>query len=129
MDVIALLVALLTFVVSKEVAILVGPYAAIMVSASAGAALSLSAIEGEMDAWWRPLQYLFVRILVAIVLTGALAELAHFWIPEIRPRMVLVPLAFGIGWIRDYGAVMRWIGNALRKILPKWLADIGRKNG
>jgi hypothetical protein len=128
-DVVALLVALLAYVTSREVAHLLGPYAAIIVSASAGSALSLSATEKVMARWWQPMSYIVIRVGVAMVLTVAIAELAHSQMPELQTRSLLVPLAFGIGWMSDYNAVMRWIGAAIKKVIPGWLAGLGRKDG
>lgn len=128
-DVVALLVALLAFVTSREVAHLLGPYAAIIVAASAGSALSLSSVEKVMPKWWQPMAFIFVRIGAAVVLTVTIAEVAHSQFPGLQPRSLLVPLAFGIGWMRDYGAAMRWIGSALKKALPGWLSNLGRKDG
>ncbi|MFA6168948.1 MAG: hypothetical protein WC700_20145 [Gemmatimonadaceae bacterium] len=97
-------------------------------SASAGSALSLSATEKVMQKWWQPMYYIALRVGVAVVLTVAIAELAHSQVPEMKPRTLLVPLAFGIGWMSDYNSVMRWIGAALKKVLPGWLSSLGRKN-
>lgn len=124
-DFVALLVALLAFVTSREVAILIGPYAAIVVSASAGAALSLSGNARAMklmEAAW----YVTIRILAAVVLTVALAELLQSVAPWAKPRYTLIPLAFGFGWIRDYNAIREWIGRTIIRRAPKWFPN-GRK--
>ncbi len=119
-DLIALLVALLSLIASKEVAALIGPYAAIFLLACAGAALSLSGNEKEMPpikAVW----YVTVRIMVAIALTGALAELLQNIAPWMKPRYTLVPLAFGIGFIRDYESVRKWAGSVVTRFTDRGL--------
>jgi hypothetical protein len=128
-NLVVFLAAILTYVTSREVASLLGPYAAIVVSASAGAAVSLSAIEKNMPQWWGPMLYIAVRVAVAVVLTVALAELAQLGWPNLRPRYLLIPIAFGIGLISDYNAFARSFTSALSKALPKWLANIGKRDG
>lgn len=117
-DVVALLIALVALIASKEIAHLVGPYAAIIVLACAGAALALSGHEEEVKGWDAVI-YVAVRVLVAVVLTVTLAELAQFAFAWAKPRYTLIPLAFGIGWIRDYDDVRttvgRWISRAVEK--------------
>lgn len=127
-DIVALLVALLAFVTSREVAYLLGPYAAIVVSASAGAALSLSSTQSPLARWWQPITFIFVRVGVAIVLTVSIADVLVVG-TDLKPRLMLIPVAFAIGAIRDYGAVLRWAGAAIRKVIPGWLANLGRRDG
>lgn len=114
-DIVSLLVALLAIIASKEIAALVGPYAAIFVLASAGAALSLSSTEKVMTPVGAML-YVSIRVLVAVVLTAAIAELLQNVIPWAKPRYTLVPLAFGIGWIKDYDTVKAWLAS----LIDKW---------
>lgn len=114
LDVVAFLVALLTFVTSKEIAYLLGPYAAIFVLASAGAALSLSSTDKVMTPV-RATIYVSIRVLVAFVLTAAIAELLQNVIPWAKPRYTLVPIAFGIGWIKDYDSVRKWVAEMIQK--------------
>lgn len=117
LDVIALLVALLTFVTSREVATILGPYAAIVVASCAGAAISLSGNDRDMTlraASW----YIAVRVLLAFILTVAMAkgiEAGTGW----KAGVTLIPLAFGIGWIRDYDGVRSWAGGVIDKFLSR----------
>ena len=117
LDVIALLVALLTFVTSREIAAILGPYAAIVIAACAGAALSLSGNDKEMTLW-RATWYVGVRILLAFVLTVALAKgiKAQF---EWEPSVTLIPLAFGIGWVRDYDGMRSWAWGLIDKFFQR----------
>jgi len=117
-DVVTLLIALVALIASKEIAHLVGPYAAIVVLAAAGASLSLSGHEEEVkgvDAFL----YVSVRILVAVVLTVTMAELLQVAVPWLKPRYTLVPLAFGIGWVREYRDVRAFIGNLIAGALKR----------
>lgn len=117
LDLVALLVALLTFVTSREVATILGPYAALMVAACGGAALSLSGNDRDMTLW-RATLYVGVRVLVAFVLVVAIAKgiKAQF---DVDPGITLIPLAFGIGWIRDYDGVRAWVGGIIDKIFSR----------
>lgn len=117
-DVVSLLIALVAIIASKEIAHLVGPYAAIVVLACAGASLSLSGSE-EQFTGAKAIVYIGVRVLVAVVLTVTLAELLQVAMPWLKPRYTLVPLAFGIGWIRDYSAVREWIGRVIDGIVNR----------
>lgn len=117
LDVIALLVALLTFVTGREVAVLIGPYAAIMVAACAGAAVSLSGNDREMTVP-RAIWYVTIRVLVAFTLTSALASALKNWLSW-NPAVTLIPLAFGIGWIRDYDGVRAWFGDVIDKFVSR----------
>lgn len=117
-DIVSLLIALIAVIASREVAHLVGPYAALVVLACAGSALSLSGNEEELTAV-RAFRYVAVRILVAVVLTVTIAELIQLVAPWARPRFTLVPLAFGIGWIKDYGEVRKWIGSAIDRMTAR----------
>lgn len=117
-DLVGLLIALLAFVFGKEMAAIVGPYAAIVILASAGAALSLSGHEEHFEPW-RAAWYVAVRILIAVTLTVALAELVQHFVPALLPRFTLIPLAFAIGWIRDYDAVRRWCGDTIARVIGR----------
>jgi hypothetical protein len=127
-SIVTLLVAILTFVTSKEVAGLLGPYAAIAVSASAGAALSLSSTEKDMPKWWNWSFYIMARIGVALVLTGSISQIAASQFPDLKPSFMLVPIAFGLGYLKDYRATLSWCGTAIKKVLPGWLAGLGNKD-
>lgn len=121
-DVVSLLVALVALIASKELAHLVGPYAAIVVLAAAGASLSLSGHDEEITGA-QAFIYVSVRVLVAASLTVALAELLQLAVPWAKPRYTLVPLAFGIGWIRDYREVGTMIGDIITNIIKKRAGD------
>lgn len=121
-DVVSLLVALVALIASKEIAHLVGPYAAIVVLACAGASLSLSGHEDQFT-YGKALIFVAVRVMVAVVLTVTLAELLEKVVPWASPRHTLVPLAFGIGWIRDYRPVREFFGDIIRRIVAKKVGD------
>lgn len=112
-DFVSFLVALLAMIASKEIAYLVGPYAAIMVCASVGAALSLSGTEETMTIR-KASGYVILRIFLAASLTIALAELLQVAAPWAKPRYTLIPLAFAMGWIRDYDTVRNVMRDAAR---------------
>ena len=118
LDLVSLLIALLAFIVSKDVAVTVGPYAAICVLACAGAGLSLSGNDRQMR-FFEAIWYVSIRVLLAVVLTVGIAELLQKFVPYLVPRYTLIPLAFGIGWIRDYNSVRVWIGEVISKFIGK----------
>jgi len=100
-----LVVTLIAFLASKEIAALVGPNAAIIVLASSGAAFALSCSivkRSYLSAMW----FIILRVIVASLLTVTLAEIIQYWVPWMKPRYGLVLLAFGIGLIEDYRALL-----------------------
>jgi hypothetical protein len=116
-DLMGALVALLLLVTSNEIAHAVGPFAAIIVAASAGAAISISGHEQEMRAL-RAMWYVSVRVLVAITLSSFVAwGIQKFtgW----DARHMLVPVAFGLGWIRDYDDLRKRVFALAVRSLPK----------
>jgi hypothetical protein len=118
LDLVALLIVLLAFIVSKDVAIAVGPYAAICVLACAGAGVSLSGNDRKMELWegcW----YVGIRVILAVALTVGLAELLQKIAPWLAPRYTLIPLAFGLGWIRDYDSVRKWFGDLISRFINR----------
>ena len=122
LDLVSLLIAMIAVIASKEIAFMVGPYAAIVVLAFSGAALSLSGTEEQMgykSAIW----YVSIRVLAAVVLTVAIAELLQQVIPWAKPRTTLIPLAFAIGWIKDYGSVRSFFGSVISRFAAKKVGD------
>jgi hypothetical protein len=116
------MVALLAFITSRDVAIVAGPYAAIVILACAGAALSLSGAEERMSpfagAW-----FIFVRVFIAVAITVALAEGMQWFFPKLAPRYTLAPIAFAIGWIKDYNSVRAWLGGLIDRFASKKVSD------
>jgi len=121
-DFVALIIALFAMVTSVEIAQIIGPYASIMVLACAGAALSLSTNGKEMTTS-QAVAYVSLRVVLAVALTVALAELLQKFVPWLNPRYTLIPLAFGIGWIRDYDTVRNWIGGIIDRLTTKRVDD------
>lgn len=120
-DFVAFVVAVLAMIASKEVAVLVGPYAAIMVLACAGSALSLSLSDQEFTLR-QAVFYVTLRVLLAIVLTIALAQLLESVASWAKPKYTVAPLAFVIGYIRDYKAVFKWLAETAKGLVgKKWL--------
>lgn len=117
LDLVGLLVAVFAFVVSKEIAATVGPYAAILVLACAGAAISLSGHEKmrARDACW----YVTWRAFVAIAVTVMLAELVQIGFAQLKPRYTIAPIAFLIGWIKDYNEILRSASALIGRVLQR----------
>ena len=100
-------VLLLSYIVGRELAYLVGPYLAIAIAASAGAALALG---GSPAMRFRQVVfYVGLRIVMAMVLTVSIAELIYGWssMSKIAALGLMPLIAFCIGVIRDYRAAFR----------------------
>jgi ABC-type polysaccharide/polyol phosphate export permease len=122
LDLVGLLIALLAFIASKEVAYTVGPYAAIVLLACAGSALALSAEEQTFSPY-RALWFVMVRVILAVTITIAFAEVLRDIVPWLKPRYTLSPIAFGIGWIKDYDSVRSWFGRMIDLFTTKRIND------
>lgn len=107
LDIVAFLVAVLTFVTSREIAQAVGPYAAVIVAASAGAAFSISGRGDEMGARKASI-YVSVRVLAAVAITIS-AALAVQKYTGWDARHTLIPIAFLIGWVRDFDHLLELV--------------------
>ena len=121
-DFLEFVLAIIAWIASREVAATVGPYAAIIVLACAGAALSLSGTQGQLK-YTNALLYIGIRAMVAIVLTVTLAELLQKVVPWASPRYTLTPIAFAIGWIKDYNSVRAWLGGLIDRWANKRVDD------
>lgn len=128
-DVITLAVLVVAFVTSMDVAVIIGPHVAIIVGSVAGAGLALS-LPGppDLSRWWQPTMFVVTRVIVAFALTSSVAEIVAV-ATGIGLRPLLVPVAAGIGAVRDYGSVWKWITAALKKVVPAWLANLGKRDG
>lgn len=118
LDLVSVIIAVLAFVVSKDVAATVGPYGAIVVLACAGATLSLSGNEKKMTHG-QSIVYVAIRILLAVSLTVSIAELMQHLASWMKPRYTLSPIAFAIGWIKDYDAIRAWFGSVIDRFTSR----------
>ncbi len=121
-DIISAVVALFVLVTGQEVAKIVGPYAAIVIIASSGAALSLSGHKEKMTfsegAW-----YVGTRIMVAVAVTAALAAGLEHVLGWAKAKYTVVPIAFVIGFIRDYEQVRSWGVAMIDRFVKKRIDD------
>lgn len=124
-DFIGLVIAVMAALTSKEIAHLIGPYAAVFVLAIAGSGLALSSNDKVMTAF-ESVRYVAIRVLLAVTLTVSVAELLQAVIPWAKPRYSMLPIAFGIGMIKDYRAVVGWAGGLVRSAFEN---AFGKKNG
>ena len=99
-------VLVLTYVISRDLAYLLGPYVAIGIAASAGAALALGS--SPAMRWRQVVFYVGLRIAIAMALTVSIAELVHEAGGGSRFAVLgLMPLiAFCIGVVKDYRALV-----------------------
>ena len=117
-DFIGFVIAIMAAITSKEIAHLVGPYAAVIVLAVAGSGLALSSNDKMMTAW-ESARYAAIRVLLAVTLTVSVAELLEAVMPWLKPRYTMLPIAFGIGMIKDYPALMKWIGESIKSAVGR----------
>ena len=117
-DLIGLLIILFAGVASQEIANATASYFAIVMLATAGAFLALSS-DPEPRSNWAALNFISVRVFVAVVLTVSVAELFHRLLPWATPRYTLIPIAFLIGWTVDFNAIRSWLGGFLSRVFDK----------
>lgn len=117
-DLLTLLVALIAMITGREVAALIGPYAAIMVLACAGAGVALSGVDKQMNNL-EAIRYVSFRVLVAVCFTVGLAELVQQWFAWAKPRYTLMPLAFLIGYVKDYNVVAKSVSDAVAGVFKR----------
>lgn len=117
-DLLTLLVALIAMITGREVAALVGPYAAICILACAGAGVALSGVDKQMSNL-EAAKYVSFRVLVAVCFTVGVAELVQQWFAWAKPRYTLMPLAFIIGWVKDYNAVAKSVAEAIAGVFKR----------
>jgi len=117
-DLLTLLVALIALITGREIAALIGPYAAIMILACAGAGVALSGVDKHMNNW-EAMRYVSFRVLVAVCFTVGLAELVQQWFAWAKPRYTLMPLAFLIGWVRDYNAIAKSVAETITNVFKR----------
>lgn len=123
LDLAGLLVAIFALIVSKEVATILGPYAGIIVLACAGAAVALSGSDRKMtarEACW----YFTWRAFVAAAATVMIAELlqivaAKVGLLDLKPRYTVAPIAFLIGWVKDYNTLLRSALDLVARVLQR----------
>lgn len=113
-DFIAFVIALLTLIVSREIASLIGPYFAFCVAAAAGAGLSLSWYDKPLTSF-QACWYVFIRVLIALVLTVSLAEFLQVIMAWAKPRATLIPLAFLLGCVKDFETIKTWMDKKILK--------------
>ncbi|MGL4834226.1 MAG: hypothetical protein ACRCXH_07440 [Shewanella sp.] len=120
-----LLSLLLALVISRELAYLLGPYVAIAVLAFGGAGIALR--RAEPRSAWRSVEFVGFRVLLAVGMTVALAELLQALIPWANPRITLIPLSFAIGYITDYRAAWLWLWDGvIARFIPKGSSENGK---
>ena len=110
---IAFVVGLLTLIAGTEVAHLIGPYAGIVLAAFAGAGLALNSSD-ERFPWYVSIRYLLTRAFVAVVLGVALAKILHNGWPDADTGTLVIPIAFLIGFIKDYRALLLWCRRCIK---------------
>jgi hypothetical protein len=100
-DLVTLIVSVLAVFTGPEFARLLGPYAAIVILATAGAVWALSNREQRMDRT-QSLIYVAIRVLLAVTLTVAIVRLLQWVYAPMKPEYTFSWVAFLIGRVRDF---------------------------
>jgi hypothetical protein len=98
-DLIGLVIAIITYIGSKELAEIVGPYVAIIIAATMAAGWALSRA-GELSRY-QSFKFILLRAGTAVIFAVTLAQLLHMAAAWISVRWVMVPIAFLIGLVKD----------------------------
>lgn len=126
LDPVQAIIFVIGLVTSLEFAQVVGPYAAIFVAGGAGAFLSITGNAAEMTAR-QAAAYVTVRIILAVLITVPLAKaLATFGLAWLHPNITLIPLALGLGWVKDYDPVRAYIAGKINLLVTR---QVGPKDG
>lgn len=99
LDFIGFVVFMAAWAFNAEVAAVIGPYMAIIIAASCGAGLSLSARPKTTRV--NAIAYFFIVGTMASIFTGSIAAILAWAHPGLSERALLAPVAFVIGWIGD----------------------------
>ncbi len=124
-DVVGLFVFVAAVVFSPDVAAVVGPYMAIIVTASIGASFSLARREKSSRTG---AVFFFVRIcgLAALLTVGMSVMLAGVH-TSLSERALLAPIAFGIGLVGDdWPSVGKWAGGKISSLIDVFSNRGGR---
>ncbi|RDF48971.1 hypothetical protein DWA13_20635, partial [Acinetobacter baumannii] len=95
LDLIGLVVAIITYIASREIAEVVSPYVAIIIAASVAGGWALSK-EGELNGY-QSFKFLLLRVGTAFIFAVTLAQLFHMAAAWMLPRYTAIPIAFMIG--------------------------------
>ena len=120
-DLMGLIIAIITWVATKEIANMIGPHIAIGVAAIVAAGWSLSKA-GELSGW-QSCGFMLLRVATAIVFAVTLAQLIHLAAPWASPRVTAVPIAFIIGLIKDLDELREY-----KNSLMGWFRNRGSKD-
>ncbi|MBL8518180.1 MAG: hypothetical protein JNM76_14560 [Betaproteobacteria bacterium] len=108
-DFAGLMALLLGLFMSAEVANVISHYVTLLIAAGCGAYLSITDNDREMTAA-QAVGYVLVRMLLAVLLTVPtamwLVSIGGAWL---APNITLVPIALGIGWLKDPKSVRDWV--------------------
>lgn len=122
-DVVGLFVLIAATLFSSEVALVVGPYLVIVVSATIGASFAVARREKSTRS---EAIFFFARVVgLAVLLTVGAAAYINSYRPDLSPRILVAPIALLIGFIGD-----QW-GALLGKIVKLMYGaiDLFRKGG
>lgn len=115
-DLVGLIIAVLTYFASKEIAEIIGPYIAICIAATMAAGWALSRA-GELTGF-QSLKFMLLRAGTAIIFAVTLAQLFHMALPWLQTRYTMIPIAFLIGLVKDLDelksykdSIVGWIRN------------------
>lgn len=114
LDLVGLVIAVFASVTSRETAHAVGPYVAIIMLSLAGSIARVCSIETEtrLDGF----RELFGRAFVAVSVTVSVAMLLEHFFPALQARYTISPIAFMIGYVKDYTSILDMVIKRLKKL-------------
>jgi hypothetical protein len=111
-------IALIAAFTGHTVATYVGPYAVIFLFACLGAAVRLSYKDEDTENI-NAVRFVTLRICIAVMVGVTCAELLELVVSAAKPKYTVAPLAFVIGWIKDYRAVFNWFAEVVKGFVGK----------
>lgn len=129
LDLTAAVVTVAGWVMSPEVAEIIGPYALIVIFGLSGGLLSRSKDKDD-DAEHPLLEGFFYYMrtaFLALVFTVAVAKFVAWKLGTQDFVWLLPPTAFAIGYIGDdWSSVFRWLGKTIKTLIEYWAKGAGK---
>lgn len=122
LDFVNVITLLATLFFTPELSSVIGPYTAIIIAATSGAAIGLSrrSPESRWGAFWF---YLRMNVLAAL-LTITVCNLLETYVFRGEVKWLLIPVALGIGWVGDdWPAVLTWAAGFGKKLILRWASE------
>lgn len=104
MDIVSLIALLFTAIINVELANALAPQIAIIMFSLAGSIARVCSSNEEMTRL-QGAKEIAGRAFIAFTVTVSIAMLIAMWWPVLEPRYTISPIAFLIGYVKDYRAL------------------------